>query len=325
MRLPRRRFLQLTAGAAALPTASRIARAQGYPSRPVRIIVPSPAGGAPDILARLLGQWLAERIGQPFVIENLPGAGGNVGTEAVVRASPDCHTLLFVGPANTINATLYEKLDYNFIRDIALVASVARISYLMQVHASFPAKTVSEFIAYAKANPGTIKMASPGTATAPHVIGELFKTMAGVDLVHVPYRGTTPALNALLGGQVQVYFGTGSASIEDLKAGRLRAIAVTTATRSEALPNIPTIGESVSGFEASSVFGIGAPKDTRIEIVDRLNTNINASLADPKSKAQLAELGGTVLVGSPPDFGKLIANETEKWGNVIRSANIKPE
>jgi tripartite-type tricarboxylate transporter receptor subunit TctC len=325
MKLPRRQFLHLAAGAAALPAVSRIARAQAYPSRPVRIIVGSPPGGAPDILARLVGQWLAERLGQPVVIESRPGAGGNIGTEAVVRASPDGHTLLLVGPANTINATLYEKLDYNFIRDIARVASIVRISYVMQVHPPVPATTVSEFIAYAKANPGKIKMASPGTATAPHVVGELFKMMAGVDMVHVPYRGTTPALTALLGGQVQVYFGTGSASIEDIKAGRLRAIAVTTATRSEALPNIPTIGDFVPGYQASSVFGIGAPKNTPIEIVDKLNKNINASLADPKSKAQLAELGGTVLVGSPADFGKLIAEETEKWGKVVRAAHIKPD
>jgi len=325
MKLPRRQFLNLAAGAASLPMVSRIVRAQGYPSRPGRIIVGTPLGGAPDTLARLTGQWLADSLGQPFVTENRPGGGGNIGTEAVVRASPDGHTLLLVGPANTINATLYEKLNYNFMRDIALVASIVRISYVMQVHASFSAKTVSEFIAYAKANPGTIKMASPGTATAPHVVGELFKMMAGIDLVHMPYRGTTPALNALLDGQVQVYFGTGSASIEDIKAGRLRALAVTTATRSEALPHVPTIGESVPGFEASSVFGIGAPKNTPVEIVDTLNKRLNASLADPKAKAQLAELGGTALVGSPADFGKVIAAESEKWGKVVRAANIKPE
>jgi tripartite-type tricarboxylate transporter receptor subunit TctC len=291
----------------------------------VRIIVGSPPGGAPDILARLICQWLTESLGQPFLVENRSGAGGNIATEAVVHAPPDGHTLLLVGPANTINATLYEKLDYNFIRDITLVASVVRISYVMQVHSSFPAKTVSEFIAYTRANPGTINMASPGTATAPHVVGELFKLMAGVDLVHVPYRGTTPALGALLTRQVQVYFGTGSASVEDIKAGRLHALAVTTATRLEALPNIPTIGESVSGFEASSVFGFGAPKNTPIEIVDRLNKTINASLADSKIKAQLAELGGSLLAGSPADFATLIAEETEKWGKVIWAANIKAE
>jgi tripartite-type tricarboxylate transporter receptor subunit TctC len=325
MKHARRQFLRLAASAAALPAVARIARAQAYPSRPVRIIVGTPPGGAPDILARLMGQLLAERLGQPFVIENRPGAGGNVGAEAVVRASPDGYTLLLVGPANTINATLYEKLDYNFIRDIALVASTVRISYVMQVHPSFPAKTVPEFIVYAKTNPCKINMASPGTATAPHVVGELFKMTAGIELVHVPYRGTTPALNALLGGQAQVYFGTGSASIEDIKAGRLRAMAVTTATRSEALPNTPTIGESVPGFEASSVFGIGAPKNTPIETVDALNKTINAILSDPKTKAQVAELGGSVLVGSPADFGKLIAEETERWGKVVRGANIKPE
>ena len=290
MKLPRRKFLHLAAGAAALPVTSRIAWAQAYPTRPVRIIVGTPLGGAPDTLARLTGQWLADSLGQPFVTENRPGGGGSIGAEAVVRAPPDGHTLLLVGPANTINATLYEKLNYNFMRDIALVASIVRISYVMQVRASFPAKTVSEFIAYAKADPGTIKMASPGTATAPHVVGELFKMMAGIDLIHVPYRGTTPALNALLDGQVQVYFGTGSASIEDIKAGRLRALAVTTATRSEAMPNIPTIGDSVPGFEASSVFGIGAPK-TRPSRLSTGSTRLSMRASPiPRSRCSLLNL-----------------------------------
>ena len=325
MTLPRRQFLHLAAGAAALPAVSRFAWAQTYPSRPVRMIVGFAAGGATDILARLIGQWLSERLGQPFVIENRPGAGSNIATEAVVRAPPDGYTLLLVGSPNAINATLYDKLNFNFIRDIAPVASIIRGALVMVVHPSVPAKTVPEFIAYAKANPGKINMASGGIGGITHIAGELFKMMAGVDMVHVPYRGVAPALTDLLGGQVQVIFANLAPSIEYIRAGKLRALAVTTATRSEALPDIPTVGEFVPGYEASSWFGVGAPKNTPAEIVDKLNKEINAGLADPKIKARLADLGGTVLGGSPADFGKLIAEETEKWGKVIRAANIKPE
>ena len=288
-------------------------------------IVGFAAGGAPDILARLMGQWLSERLGQPFVIENRPGAGSNIATEAVVRAPPDGYTLLLVSPANAINATLYDKLNFNFIRDIAPVAGIIREPHVMVVNPSVPAKTVPEFIAYAKANPGKLNMASAGNGTAAHVAGELFKMMTGVDMVHVPYRGAAPALTDLLGGQVQVMFAAMPASIEYIRAGKLRALAVTTATRSEALPDIPTVGEFVPGYEASAWFGVGAPKNTPAEIIDKLNKEINAALADPKIKARLADLGGTVLPGSPADFGKLIADETEKWGKVIRAANIKPE
>jgi tripartite-type tricarboxylate transporter receptor subunit TctC len=326
MKLPhRRQFLHLAAGAAALPAVSHIARAQAYPSRPVRMIVPIAPGGAQDILARLMGQWLSERLGQPFVIDNRPGGGSNIGTEAVVRAPADGHTLLLIPPDSAINATLYDKLNFNFIRDIAPVAGVFRGAYVMVVNPSVPAKTVPEFIAYAKANPGKINMASVGIGSGPHIAGELFKMMAGVNVVHVPYRGGGPALTDLLGGQVQVMFPGTVASIEYIRAGRLRALAVTTATRSEALPGIPTMGEFVPGYEASQWFGIGAPKNTPAEIVDKLNREINAGLADPKIKARLADLGGEVLALSPADFAKLIAEETEKWGKVIRAANIKPE
>ena len=279
---------------------------------------------ANDIVARLIGQWLSERLGQPFIIENRPGAGSNIATEAVVRAPPDGYTLLLVGPPNAINATLYDKLNFNFIRDIAPVASIVRVPNVMVVNPSVPAKTVPEFIAYAKANPGKINMASAGIGSSAHVAGELFKMMTGVDMVHVPYRGAAPALTDLLGGQVQVCSPRMPASIEYIKAGKLRALAVTTATRSEALPDVPTVGEFVPGYEASSWYGVGAPKNTPAEIVDKLNKEINAALADPKIKARLADLGGTALAGSPADFGKLIADETEKWGKVIRAANIKP-
>jgi tripartite-type tricarboxylate transporter receptor subunit TctC len=326
MKLPhRRQFLHLAAGAAALPAVSHIARAQAYPSRPVRMIVPIAPGGAQDILARLMGQWLSERLGQPFVIDNRPGGGSNIGTEAVVRAPADGHTLLLIPPDSAINATLYDKLNFNFIRDIAPVAGVFRGAYVMVVNPSVPAKTVPEFIAYAKANPGKINMASVGIGSGPHIAGELFKMTAGVNMVHVPYRGGGPALTDLLGGQVQVMFPGTVASIEYIRAGRLRALAVTTATRSEALPGIPTMGEFVPGYEASQWFGIGAPKNTPGDIVDKLNREINAGLADPKIKARLADLGGEVLALSPADFAKLIAEETEKWGKVIRAANIKPE
>ena len=325
MKLPRRTFLHLAAGAAALPVASRIAMAQTYPSRPVRIIVPFAPGGAQDILARLMGQWLSERLGQPFVIDNRPGGSSNIGTEAVVRAPADGHTLLLVPPDSAINVALYDKLNFNFLRDIAPVASIISLPLVMVVNPSVPAKTVPEFIAYAKANPGKINMASAGTGTGVHMAGELFKMMTGVDMVHVPYRGGVPALTDLLGGQVQVYFGALSGSVEHIKTGKLLGLAVTTATRLEALPDIPTLGEFLPGYEASTWQGIGAPKNTPAEIVDRLNEEINAGLADPKMKARLADLDGTVLAGSPADFGKLIADETEKWGKVVRAADIKPE
>jgi tripartite-type tricarboxylate transporter receptor subunit TctC len=323
MKLPRRKFLHLAASATALPAVSRIARAQAYPSRPVRLIVPAAAGGVTDILARLMGQWLSDRLGQQLIIENRPGAGNNIGTEAVVRAPADGYTLLVVGPANAINATLYDKLNFNFIRDIAPVAGVLRGPYVLVVNPSVPSKSVPEFIAYAKANPRKLNMASPGNGSTPHVAGELFKMMAGVDMVHVPYRGGGPALNDLLGGQVQVMFPVTVASMEYIRAGRLRALAVTTETRSHELPDIPTVAEFVPGYEASGWYGIGAPKATPAEIVDKLNKEINAGLADPKIKARLTDLGGAVLALSPADFEKLIADETEKWGNVIRALNIK--
>jgi tripartite-type tricarboxylate transporter receptor subunit TctC len=325
MKLPRRNFLHLAAGAAALPVIPRIAWAQAYPARPVRIIVPIAPAGSADIVARLIGQWLSERLGQQFVIDNRPGSGGNIGTEAVVRAPADGYTLLVVGAWNAINATLYENLKFSFIRDITPVAGVARYSNVMVLHPSFTAKTVPEFIAYAKANPGKISMASAGNGTPSHVSGELFKMMAGINMVHVPYRGGGPALTDLLGGQVQVMFPTTVSSIEYIRAGRLRALAVNSATRSDALLDVPTVGEFLPGYEASGWSGIGAPKNTPAKIVDKLNTEINVALADPNMKARLADLGGEVLALSPADFGNLIADETEKWGKVIRAANIKPE
>jgi tripartite-type tricarboxylate transporter receptor subunit TctC len=325
MKLPRRNFLHLAAGAAALPAVPRIAWAQAYPSRPVRLILGASAGGGFDIVARPMGQWLSERLGQPFLIEIRPGAGTNIATEAVVRALPDGYTLLLASAANAINAALYDKLSFNFIRDIAPITGIMRVPSAMMVHPAVPAKTVPEFIAYAKANPGKINMASGGIGTPGHLSGELFKTMTGVNMVHVPYRGLAPALTDLLGGQAQVLFGALTSSIEYIRAGKLRALAVTTTARSEALPDLPTIGEFLPGYEASQWYGIGAPKNTPVEIVDRLNKEINAALADPKIKARLADLGGTPLVGSPADFGKLIAEETEKWGKVIRAANIKAE
>jgi tripartite-type tricarboxylate transporter receptor subunit TctC len=325
MNLTRRRILHLAAGAAALPFAPRLARAQAYPSRPVRIIVGFPPGGPTDTAARPIAQWLSERLDQQFVVENRPGAGSNIGTEAVVRAAPDGYTLLLAYSSNAINATLYEKLNFNFIRDIAPVASISRETTVMVVNPSFPAKTVPEFVAYAKANSGRINFASGGSGTPPHVVGELFKMMAGVNLIHVPYRGGAPAVTDLLGGQVQVMFASPSISVEHVRAGRLRALAVTTATRSEALPDVPTVGDFLSGFEASVWLGIGAPRNTPSEIIDKLNKEINAGLADPKIKARFANLGSTVLPGSPADFGKLIADETEKWAKVIREANIKAQ
>ncbi len=324
MKLPRRKFLHLAAGAAALPAASRFAWAQAYPTRPVRLIVPIAPGGATDILARLMGHWLSERLGQQFVIENRPGAGTTIGTEVVVRAPADGYTLLLVS-SDSLSATLYEKLSFNFIRDIAPVAGIVRLPFLMLVHPSVPANTVPEFIAYAKANPGKINIASPGIGTAPHLAGELFKTMAGLNLAHVPYRGGAPALTDLISGQVQVMFLSPAASIEYIRSGRLRALAVTSATRWEGLPDLPTVVDFLPGYEASAWFGVGAPKATPTEIVEKLNKEINAGLADPKMKARLADVGGTALSGSPADFGKLIADETEKWAKVIRAAGIKAE
>jgi tripartite-type tricarboxylate transporter receptor subunit TctC len=291
----------------------------------VRIVVGLAPGGANDIVARLMGQWLSERLNQAFIVENRPGGGGNIGTEAVVRAPADGYTLLMVGSYNAINATLYDKLNFNFIRDIAPVASLVRLPLVMVVNPSLPTKTGPEFVAYAKANPGRISMASAGVGSGPHVSGELFKMMAGVDMLHVPYRGDAPALTDLLGGQVQVYFSGVAATLEHIRTGKLRPLAVTTASRSEALPDVPSVADFVPGYEASVLFGVGAPRNTPTEIVDKLNKEINAGLADPKVKARLAESGGTVLPGSPADYGKLIASETEKWGKVIRAANIKPE
>ena len=325
MKLPRRRFLHLTAGAAALPGIARFAFAQTYPTRPVRVVAPFAAGGPADIAARLMGQWLSERLGQPFVIENRPGAAGNIGTETVVKSPPDGYTLLLVGSFNTINATLYDKLNFDFLRDIAPVAAISRNTYVMVVHPSMPAKTVPEFIAYAKANPGKINMASAGIGSTGHVVGELFKMMAGVDMVHVPYRGIALALGDLLGGQVQVAFASMPSAIQYIRGGQLRALAVVTATRSDVLPDIPTVAEFLPGYEASSWYGVGAPKATPPEIIDKLNKEINASLADPKNKARLANLGGDALALSPADFGKLIGDETEKWGNLIRTLNINAE
>jgi tripartite-type tricarboxylate transporter receptor subunit TctC len=325
MKLPRRKFLHLVAGAAALPAMSHIARAQTYLSRPVRIIVGFPPAGGADIMARLMGPWLSERLGQSFVIENRPGAGSNIGTEAAVRAPADGYTLLLVLTPNAVNATLYEKLNFNFIRDIAPVAGISREILVMVVHPSVPAKTVPEFIAYAKANPGKLNFVSGGNGTTQHVSGELLKMMAGVSMVHVPYRGAALALTDLLGGQVHAMFPGMASSIEYVKAGKLRALAGTSATRSEALPDIPTVADFVPGYEASTWYGVGVPRNTPAEIVETLNKEINAALADPKMKARLADLGCTVLAGSPADFGKLLANETEKWGKVVKFANIKPE
>jgi tripartite-type tricarboxylate transporter receptor subunit TctC len=326
VKLPhRRQFLHLAAGAAALPAASRVAWAQSYPSRPVRLIVGFAPGGGNDIVARLMGQWLSERLGQPFVIENRPGAGTNIATESVVNAAPDGYTLLFVAPSAAINATLYEKLNFIFIRDLAPIAAIMRIPNVMVVNPSVPAQTVPEFIAYAKANPGKVNMASPGIGTSVHLSGELFKMMTGVDMVHVAYKGSAPSLTDLLGGQVQVSFATMPASIEFIRAGRLRALAVTTATRSPALPEVPTVGEFVPGYEVSTWYGICARSGTPAEVIDKINKEINAGLADPTIKARLANLGGITITGSPDDFGKLIANETEKWAKVIKTAGIKAE
>jgi tripartite-type tricarboxylate transporter receptor subunit TctC len=323
LKLPRRQFLHLAAGAAALPMASRIARAQAYPARPVHLIEGFGAGGAADIVARLIGQSLSERLGQSVVVENRAGASSNIAAEAVVRASPDGYTLLLITTANALNTTLF-KLNFNLIRDIAPVASIVRVPYVMEVHPSVPAKTVAEFIAYAKAHPGKINLASAGTGSGTHVAGEMFKTMAGVDLFHVPYRGPQ-VFPALLAGDVHVYFGPLLSSIEYVKTGKLRALAVTTTTRSDVLPDVPVLSDTLPDYEASAWFGIGAPKSTPAELIERLNKEVNISIADPKFKARLANLGGTVLAGSPADFGKLISDETKKWAKVIVAANIKAD
>jgi len=324
LKLPRRRFLHLTAGAAALPLVSRVARAQAYPARPVRLIVGFAAGQAIDILARLIGQRLSERLGGQFIIENRPGAGGNIATEFVVRAPADGYTLLVIGANNAINATLYDGLSFNLIRDIVPVASIYRVHQVMEVNPSFPAQTVPEFIAYAKANPGKVNYASAGSGSVAHVTGELFKMMAGIDMQHVPYRGAPAALTDLIGGQVHVMFDNVPSSIEHIRAGRLRALAVSATTRLDVLPGIPTVGDFVPNFETSAFAGIGAPKGTPGEIIDRLSTEINAGLADPKIKERIAELGGTALSMSPAEFAKYIADETEKWGKVVKFSGAKP-
>ena len=323
MNLLRRQFLHLVAGAAVLPAVSQIANAQTYPMRPVRIIVGFPAGQSADITARLMGQWLSERLGQPFIIENRPGAGTNIATETVAHATADGYTLLCAGAPNVINATLYHGLKFNFIQDIAPIASIARVPFVMVVNPSLSPKTVPEFIAYAKANPGKLSMASSGIGTVNHMAGELFKIMTGVQMIHVPYKGTLPAVTDLIGGQVQVMFADVS-SIEYVKAGKLRALAVTTATRLDALPNVPTVSESVPGFEVSGFLGFAAPKKTPADIVAKLNNEINAALIDPGLSARLGAMGYTVFAGSSVGFSKFIADETDKWGKVIRAANIKP-
>jgi tripartite-type tricarboxylate transporter receptor subunit TctC len=325
IRFQRRHFLQLAAGAAALPSIPRLAKAHVYPSRPVRWIVTASAGGPADTLARLLGSWLSERLGQPFVIENRTGAGGNIGTEAVVRAPADGYTLHLTVTSDAINATLYDKLNFNLLRDITPVASLIRVPFVMVVNSSFPAKTVPEFIAYAKANPGMINFASGGTGFASHVSGEMFKMMAGVNMVHVPYRGQAPAMTDLLSGQVQIMFDPVVSSITHIRAGRLRPLAVTTSTRSEVLPDVPTVGDFVPGYEASIWFGLGAPRNTPTEIVDKLNQEINAGLADAKIKARLANLGADSMPMSPANYGKFIADEVGKWGKVVQAANIKAD
>ena len=323
MKFPRRHFLHLAAGAGALLVTSRGVRAEDYPTRPVRFVVGFPGGSATDIIGRLIAQSLSERLGQQFIVDNRPGAASNIAAEVVVRAAPDGYTLLEVAPPNAINSTLYDHLSFNFIHDIAPVAGIVRYPYVMVVSSSFPTKTLPEFIAYAKANPGKINMASAGNGSVPHVAGELFKMMTGVEMLHVPYRGSY--FSDLLGGQVQVVFTPLPAAMGYIRAGTLRALAVTTATRSDALSGIPTVGDFVPGYEASSWQGVGAPENTPAEIIDKLNREINSVVADPKMKARLAELGGTPLAGSPAEFGKLISAETEKWAKVVKFAGIKPE
>jgi tripartite-type tricarboxylate transporter receptor subunit TctC len=325
MKIPRRRFLELAAGAAALPAVSRIAGAQSYPTRPVRIIVPFIAGASSDIIARLIGQWVSERLGQQFIVENRPGAGGNIGTEAVVHAPPDGYTLLLTASADAYLASLYPDLRFDYFRDISQVAGIALTPNVMEVNPVFPATTVPEFINYAKANPGKINYASGGVGTGPHLCGELFKMMTDIDMLHVPYRGTAPAISDLLGGRAQVMFDFLPSSIGYVRAGRLRALAVTTAARNEFLPDVPTVADFVPGFEASLWLGIGAPRNTPAAVIDKLNKEINSALADARMKTRLADLAATVLPGSSADFGKLIAEETEKWGKVIRAANIKAQ
>lgn len=325
MKLPRRQFLHLAAGAAAFPLAARLASAESYPTRPVRLLVGFAAGGNFDVVARIIAQWLSDHLGQPVVVENRPGASSNLATEAAVRAPADGYTLVLGGAVNAVNATLFEKLSFNFISDLAPVAGLVRFPNVMTVNASFPAKTIPEFIAYVKASPGKLNHGSSGRGTTQHLAGELFKMMTGVNFVHVPYRGAAPALTDLLSGQVQVLFEALPPSIEHIKAGTLRGLAVTTVARSPALPDVPTVGEFVPGYEASGWNGVLAPKNTPVDIIEKLNVVINAGLADPKIKTRLADLGATTLPGASADFGKLIADETEKWGKVIRAANIKAE
>jgi tripartite-type tricarboxylate transporter receptor subunit TctC len=323
MKLPRRRFLHLAGGAAALPALLRVAKAQSYPARSIRLIVGFPPGGASDIVARLMAQWLSERFGQQFIVENRPGAGTNIGTEAVVRATADGYTLLFVTPPNAINATLYDNLPFDFIRDIAPVAGVITAPLVIVVNPSFPAKTIPDFIAYAKASPGQINVASSGNGTSGHLAGELFKMMAGINMVHVPYRGGASALTDLLGGQVQVYLSVLPDSIEYIRSGKLRALAVTAATRWETLPDLPTVGEFVPGYEASAWQGVGAPKNTPSEIIEKLNKEINAILADHETKRRLGDLGGVPMPMTPAEFRKFIVAETDKWGKVVKLARVK--
>jgi tripartite-type tricarboxylate transporter receptor subunit TctC len=325
MKLPRRQFLHLAAGAAALPAMSHIATAETYPSRPVRFVVGFPAGGQQDIVARVMGQWLSERFGQQFLVENRSGAGGNIGAEAVVNSSPDGYTLLLVGSPNAINATLYDKLNFVILRDIAPVASIARTPLVMEVNPSVPAKSVAEFIAYARARPGQINFASAGNGTPQHVSAELFKMMTGLSMTHVPYRGAAPALTDMLSGQIQVMFDPLPASIQYIRSGQLRPLAVTNATRWSEMPDLPTVSEFVPGYVTESWYGVGAPRNTPAEIIDKLNRQINAGLADPKLKARLGDLGTSVLVGSPADFGKLMADETEKWAKVVKSSGARAD
>jgi tripartite-type tricarboxylate transporter receptor subunit TctC len=325
MKLARRQFLHLAAGAAVLSALPRIARAQAYPTRPVRIVAAFAAGGGVDITARLIGQWLSDRLGQSFVVENRPGAGGNIGTEVVINAPADGHTLLLATVPNAVNATLYEKLNFNFIRDTAPVAGIIRVPMVILLHPSVPAKTVPELIAYAKANPGKVNMASAGTGSAPHMAGELFNFMAGVKMVHVPYRGQGPALSDLLGGQVQVYFATTPGTSDFVRTGKLRALAVTTPTRAEVFSDLPKVGDFVAGYEASQWYGMSAPKNTPVEIIEKLNREINAALTDTGMRAKFAEIGGEPLGGSRSDFGQLVAEETDKWGKVVKFTGLKPE
>jgi tripartite-type tricarboxylate transporter receptor subunit TctC len=325
MAIARRRLLQLAAGIITLPVLASTARAENYPARRIRLIVPQAAGGAADISARLIGQWLSERLGQPCTIDNRPGAGGNIGTEAVVTSEPDGYTLLLAGSFNAINATLYDKLGFNFIRDIAPVAGIMRNPLIMAVHPSIPAKSVVELIAYAKANPGKLNFGSAGNGSPQHMAGELFRMMAGIDIVHVRYRGSAAMLSDLLRGEIQLAFDPILSSLEHVRSGKLRALAVTTTTRSPALPDIPSVGEAVPGYESVGWVGIGVPQRTPVQVVEKLNAEINAALTDAAIKARLADLGGTPLQGSPAEFGKLIAEQTERWGNVIRTAQIKPE